>query len=141
MRLQDNAIKTVAYVGVGDPADADSFDPAGTCFFVSLSNNKYYLVTADHVAKVLGDGGFCIRLNREKDGLGQCHLVERARWIRHPVNAASVDLAVLEFEPPTWCDIGVFPRRAFLSDFKMGSKRIGPGDLAYVVGLFEPIYG
>lgn len=50
-------------------------------------------------------------------------------------------MAILEFEPPPWCAIGVISERSFLTDFKRGTKAIGPGDLAYLVGLFEPLYG
>lgn len=142
MRLNDNAIKTVAYLGTGGD---EAFDPAGTCFFVSVSGatakQHVYLVTADHVARTIEEGGFDVRLTRKDSGLAQCHRIEEAKWIRHPTEPGKVDLALLEFRPPPWSAIHVFPRKGFLSDFKMGTKSIGPGDLAYVVGLFNPIYG
>lgn len=141
MRISDTAIDSVAYLGIGDPSDEAAFDPRGTCFFVTIPDGAICLVTADHVAKGLGDGGFSVRLTRHDNGLGRCHLIEHAHWIRHPTEPEKVDLAVLEFRPPEWCEIGVVARRSFLSDFKLGTKSIGPGDLAYVVGLFEPMYG
>jgi hypothetical protein len=52
-----------------------------------------------------------------------------------------VDIAVLEFEFPEWCEPGIISNKSFLTDFKRGTKSIGPGDLAYVVGLFQPMYG
>ena len=48
---------------------------------------------------------------------------------------------MLEFQPPNWCQLNFVPRKAFASDQKMDTKNIGPGDIAYVVGLFEPLYG
>jgi hypothetical protein len=130
------------YLGIGDPADPTSFDPSGTGFVVSMPNKGgHYLVTADHVARKLGDGGFCVRLNRQIDGLAQCHHFDHANWIRHPTEPEKVDIAVLEFGPPAWCEVDVISYRSFLTDFKMESKKIGPGDLVYVVGLFQPIYG
>ena len=106
-----------------------------------MPDKRIFLVTADHVAKTLGDGGFCIRLNRKADGLGCCHQIEYANWLRHPREAHTTDIAILEIQPPDWCRLNFVPRKAFASDQKMGTKNIGPGDIAYVVGLFEPLYG
>jgi Trypsin-like peptidase domain len=114
----------------------------GTGFLVVMPDKRsVYLVTADHVAKTLGDGGFYVRMNRADTGLAYPHLVETANWIRHPTTPHLVDIAVLKFEIPDWAKVNVYPRRGFLSDFKMGTKKIGPGDLAYVVGIFEPLHG
>src|SRR5687767_81333 len=98
VRLQDRAIKSVAFLGVGGD---DAISPAGTCFFVCLGPHNY-LVTADHVAQSLGDGGFDVRLTRKDTKLAQCHRIEYAKWIRHPAQANRVDLAVLKFEFPDW---------------------------------------
>jgi hypothetical protein len=130
-------VEAVAYLGLGGDS---AFDPAGTCFFVCIGPHNY-LVTADHVARVVGDGGFDVRLTRNTDGLAQCQRIDYAKWIRHPTQADKVDLAVLEFEFPDWVRTGIISERSFLTDFKRGTKAIGPGDLAYLVGLFQPLYG
>jgi hypothetical protein len=137
VRLSDTAVKAVAFIGVGGD---DAFEPAGTCFFVCIGPNNY-LVTADHVARTLGDGPFDVRLTRKKDGLAQCHRIEYPNWVRHPTQANRVDLTVLAFDFPEWATSGIISQKSFLTDFKRGTKLIGPGDLAYLVGLFQPLYG
>ena len=70
MRLSDNVIKTVVYLGTWDATDETFIDPVGTGFVVSMSDKGgHYLVTADHVAKALGAGGWAIRYKRTGNGL------------------------------------------------------------------------
>lgn len=140
MRLTDDVRNTVVYLGISDPNQPEVFSAAGTGFIVCIGR-YVYLVTADHVAKALDDGGFCIRMNRHDNGLAQNHLIEHANWVRHPTESRTVDIAVLEFEIPDWADVKMLPYRAIISDFKFITKNIGPGDLAYVVGIFDVVSG
>jgi hypothetical protein len=137
VRLSDRAVQSVAFLGLGGD---DHFSPLGTCFFVCIGPNNY-LVTADHIAQKIDEGGFDVRLTRESDKLAQCHRIEHAHWIRHPTEAHRVDIAVMEFDFPPWAETGIISERSFLTDYKRGTKLIGPGDLAYLVGMFQPMYG
>lgn len=140
VRLQDDVRDGVAYLGISDPSNPDAFNPVGTGFFI-VWDNSIYLVTADHVAKGLEDGGFCVRMNQKSNGLARNHLVEYAHWYRHPTTPKTVDIAIMEFAIPDWSRAHVIPSNAFLTEFKLGSKKIGPGDIAYVVGVFSMLRG
>jgi hypothetical protein len=140
VRLSDDARGTVVYLGIGDPINADVFEAVGTGFMVCVGKHNY-IVTADHVAKCLGDGGFCVRMNSVNNGPAQNHLLQKVKWIRHPTDRYTVDLAVIEFSIPSWASVNLFPARGLISEFKFGSKKIGPGDLAYVVGIFDIVKG
>jgi hypothetical protein len=140
VRLTDDVRGTVVYLGISDPAQPESFEAVGTGFIVCMGRHVY-LVTADHVAKKLGDGGFSVRMNRKDSGLAENHHMDTVRWFRHPTDPLRVDIAVIEFEVPPWAAVNLFPMRGAISAFKFGTKNIGPGDLAYVVGIFDILKG
>lgn len=140
VRLSDDARRCVVYLGYSDPLHEDRIDPTGTGFLVHTGETRGgYLITARHVAKALGGDPFSIRFN-DKNGHGRSVLIDSADWEYHP-DGESVDVAVMEFEPPRDVDIMWFPTTAFLTEEKLESKNIGAGDLAYVVGVFHPLHG
>jgi hypothetical protein len=138
VRLADDARKCVAYLGYRASDDDSEIEPIATGFLVSAGRGTF-LVTARHVAEDFGSDPFVVRLN-DKNGVGKNDHVDKAEWFFHP-NDENIDVAILEYSPPDWTDYVPFPRKAFLSEFKLGTKKIGPGDIAYVVGVFSLLHG
>jgi len=98
-----------------------------------------YIITAAHVAVDLIDCPFGVRLNREDNGLGDIDYIDHTTWYFHPNN--SVDLAVMVYEPPKWAKVNYSKSKWIATNFKLESKRIGPGDIAYVIGVFQKMRG
>lgn len=138
MRLPDQYLSCVAYLGWPAPDRSGQFRSHGTGFFVE-HEGAHYLVTAAHVAVDLAGRPFAIRLNKAADGLGDVQLVDTAVWQFHPDD--TIDVAVLPFDPPAWAQTHAFPTKFAVTEFKRQSKDIGPGDLAYIVGMFSPLQG
>jgi hypothetical protein len=111
--------------------------PGGTGFLVRHASCSY-LITAKHVAEALQTGTAGVRLNARDGGFG-IHPVAARRWFIH--QDSSVDIAVLPFDPPDWADVSVYSTSHFATPFKMQTKNFGPGDLAYIIGLFRLMYG
>ncbi len=138
LRLADDARKCVAYLGYNASDDELDIEPVGTGFLVS-SFGRTFLVTARHVAEEFKTDPFVIRLN-DKNGVGKNDPVDNVKWHYYPGDE-NMDVALFEYSPPKWADYVAFPRKAFLSEFKLKSKKIGPGDLVYVVGVFSLLHG
>lgn len=133
VRLSDDVQKCVVFLG---PEQGEDIVLAGTGFLLKDSGgteSTTYLVTGAHVARQLA-GPIGIRLNT-REGLFRIHPLERAEWVYHP--DPSVDVAAIVFDPPVWADVVPFHIRYFATDFKLDSKDLGPGDFAYVVGLYR----
>jgi Trypsin-like peptidase domain len=140
VRLADDARKCVVYLGFRQGDDDSEIEPIGTGFIVAAGDPvRPYIVTARHVAEEFKTDPFVIRLN-DKDGKGRNDHVDSAEWFFHPSDE-NIDVAVREYDPPDWADYLAFPRSSFLSEFKLDSKDIGAGDLAYVVGVFSLLHG
>src|SRR5262245_46443941 len=135
MRLPDEFLNYIAYLGWPAPDGADKFDTVGTGFFVQ-HEGAFYIVTAAHVALDFVDVPFGIRLNKASDGLGEVEHVSHATWYFHLDPA--IDVAVLPYHPPEWGRANAFPTKHVISDFKRDTKNIGPGDLTYLVGVYQP---
>src|SRR5262249_24795998 len=85
------------------------------------------------------DSPFAIRFN-DKFGGSRNHYIDIADWHFHPTDE-TVDVAVMEIDPPEWADYLPFPQGSVMSDEKFESKDIGPGDLVYTVGLWSFLRG
>src|SRR5438552_4187421 len=107
-----------------------------------------YLVAAGHVAKDLEDGAFDIRLNEsynlrkhgQKHSVARLQHIDEVHWYFHPTDA-TVDVAVIPYELPTWADNIWLGYKSILSEFTLWSKAIGAGDFAYVVGVLHFMHG
>jgi hypothetical protein len=95
------------------------------------------LVTAKHVAKEL-HAPFVVRMNKKGGGARLLHFErpEDIEWCFHPTDDA-VDIAAAPIEVPSWAD-----QRGYLADGVLKTDapqiaEIGPGDHAWVVGLFH----
>ena len=146
MRLTDNALRSVVFLGhVLDPDDLETFKARATGFFVGFKGVAY-LVTAAHVAVGLGADPFYVRINSLKDDCGAVIVDpgadEMHRWFLHP--DPSVDLALIAF-PYRFRDAG-WDQLAIGGDLLMSAAGVvehdvGPGDTCYAVGLFRLLQG
>jgi hypothetical protein len=132
VRLADSVQKCVVFLG---PEQGDDIVLAGTGFLVSKAQPEaaVYLITAAHVAReTIGPIG--VRLNT-REGLFRVQALEHPEWVYH--RDPNVDVAALLFEIPPWADARPFALGKFATNFKMATKNLGPGDFAYVVGLYR----
>ena len=144
VRLADDARKCVVFIGQLAKDNDNALDPnrtaTGFFLFSDLDGiGSYYLVTNKHVALTCGEAPFHIRFNHKDSEESFLHLVEEADWAFHGDD--TVDLAILEFQPPTEADVLAFPAKHILDPPRTEAKRIGPGDITYVVGLFKRLPG
>jgi hypothetical protein len=140
VRVSEDARKCSVFLGYPGSHPA-AISPVGTGFLVTVGESGIaglYLVTAAHVAKSLGTDPFAIRFNG-KDGLGQLDHKDDAQWHYH--EDASVDVAVMQYVPPDWADCTVMPVSEFVDDKRLAHYDVGPGDAAYLVGLFHLYVG
>lgn len=142
MRLSDDPRNCVVYLGQGIPNTESEIDPKGTGFLVHMGvPGGTYLVTAGHVAlDHLTGCSFDVRLNQKKPNPARLFHYDSARWFYHPTDE-TVDIAVMPFDLPEWAETTWFQYRHFLSDFKLGMKRIGAGDFTYTVGVLHFMHG
>ncbi len=140
VRLNDSFLRCVVYLGWPIAGSDDQLDPVGTGFIVA-HDLATYIVTAAHVALEFSRDGvpFGIRMNKSADGSGKVIHIDSAKWYFHPDD--KIDVAVLPFMPPSWAKANAFPTTNVISDYKAQTKDIGPGDLAYVVGIFKLLPG
>lgn len=142
MRLSEDMRKCVVYLGFARPDNEDEIDPKGTGFLVyGGTPGSCYLVTVAHVAKNFIDGPFAIRLN-QRNGNGRVVRIDSAEWFLHPKDE-SVDVAVTPFEAPQWADVAWLPTDSFVRPESLSGDDagFGTGDLVYVVGIFQLLYG
>ena len=131
MRLIDNALKSVAFLAGQDPKSGE-YKYRATGFFVKHIDDAgggTYLVTAKHFALQVEGSDFQLRFGSEKQE------VPSAQWFYHEDEA--VDVAVMPYTPAVELGAVRFPTKHFLTEFKIGTKRIGPGDQVQIVGLYR----
>lgn len=142
MRLDDEIKKCVVFLGelgVG-PADEAPFVPKGTGFLI-VGSQKYgaciYLVTAKHIAEKLHPP-FAIRFNKKGGGADLVHFdrPEDIDWCFHPTDE-TVDIAVAPCMTPDWADSRGLRASDVIEVHPKELASIGPGCIAYVVGLFH----
>jgi hypothetical protein len=125
--------KCVVFLG---PEQGDDIELAGTGFLISKGEpgSAVYLVTAAHVAKQLA-GPIGVRLNTH-EGQFRVQPLSQAEWVYHR-HYPEVDVAAVLFDVPKWADVRPYNIGKFATQFKMATKDFGPGDFAYVVGLYR----
>src|SRR5581483_9766214 len=96
MHIGTSLHASVAFLGFRDKSKPTGMRPEGTGFFI-FYKGAGYLITARHVADVIGEDPFVIRVNRR----GAAELVDNdlAKWMHHPdelvdVSAIPVTLPV-----------------------------------------------
>lgn len=138
VRLNDSYLRSIAYIGRERSDGGEGIEYEGTAFLLS-HDGFTYLVTAAHVATNFRHGNMDVRLNRVDDGLEGIEHFEDTNWVFH--EDSTVDVAVMPFSIPTWAKAGALDSGTIATDFKVGTKDFGPGDLAYVVGIFKKLRG
>jgi hypothetical protein len=137
VRLSNDARKCVVFLGIAEDGDPDRFEPLATGFFITWTaftgpgRSVGYLVTAKHCVTGALSDPFDIRFN-DKDGSFVFH-IEQPEWHFH--SDPSVDVALLELEPPKESDNDRFPDRLAVTHGSV-PETFGLGDLVYTVGLF-----
>jgi hypothetical protein len=139
LHVGSNVHHTVAFLGFADPNSPGGINCQGTGFFVH-HEMAGYLVTARHVARLLEDTPFVVRVNRRK-GTAELLSVDNGKWEFHP--DSTVDAAALPFElsinagfESQYLQTNMFATPKVIEDLG-----IDVGDFSYTVGLFRYIYG
>jgi hypothetical protein len=140
VRINDSYLSHIVYLGWPVAGDDDAIEPCGTGFLV-FHDECTYIVTAAHVAMPFHRDKLpmAVRINKTADGLGKVERVEQATWHFHPDD--KIDVAVMPFEAPPWARAKFFKTKNVATEFKLEAKNIGPGDLAYIVGMFKMLPG
>jgi hypothetical protein len=141
MRIEDSVRDTVVFLGypTDDPAKG-GIDCIGTGFLL-LYDGFPYLVTVRHVAEVLGNDPFMIRVNRY-DGGSDNIPVDNVKWYYD--SDPTIDIAVIPFDLPN--------RKEHYGRYIDDKKETwwwnkarkygaGIGDFCYTVGLFRLLAG
>lgn len=144
VRLADDARKCVVFLGQQAIDNNNALDPdrtaTGFFLFSDLDGvGTWYLVTNKHVALGPAEAPFFVRFNEQGTENSFLHKIEDADWAFH--DDKTVDLAVLEFRPPPNTDTLAFDAKHILDPPRTEAKKIGPGDITYVVGLFKRLPG
>src|SRR4051812_1059398 len=137
VRLTDDVMLCVVYLGFPEPGNDEAMAPKGTGFLLSHDGTTY-LVTAAHVVKPDFEGvPFGVRMN-DKNGAARVERIDEAQWCFHP--DSKIDVAVIPFDVPEWSSAEPF-RKWFVTDFKRSTKHFGAGDLVNIVGAFKFLTG
>lgn len=139
VRVSEDARKCTVFLGYEEVTQTRPapFSPVGTGFLVHTGDggrHGIYLVTAAHVAKKISTDPFDIRHN-ERNGGGRTDHIDAPVWHYHSM--ASVDIAIMHYDPPYWADCTMFPVWDFVDDERLKYYDVGPGDAAYIAGLFH----
>ena len=141
VKIDDEDLECVAFLGFEDNSPGKGgINCIGTGFFLTYKGG-WYLVTAKHVAKILEDAPFLLRINKT-DGMSENYPADGVTWYYHSDD--NVDIAV------TPCHIGqkdIKHKRIYEVSYWKESKLItnkhieygfvGNGDQCYTIGLFR----
>lgn len=136
MRLADDVLRCVVFLGY-ENVGQHTLDFVATGFLVEFEGLGH-LVTAKHVAIQLGSDPFAVRVNTKDGGSAHTH-VDGVQWYYHPDDSVDVAIALGGFVGDSDCLY--FPARYFLTQEKLRTKDVGPGDLVYIVGLYILLAG
>ncbi len=146
MRVPDEVLSAVAYIGFEKENGKKEVVLCGTGFFVAIpiqntDRNFIYLVTAKHVPAAIGNRNFCIRVNTKENGSSNAWDQGKLKWYYHPTDD-SVDVAVIPWAPSKelvdYLPAGV---DMFVDDEKISKYSIGIGDEVFISGLFTRLPG
>lgn len=142
VRLTRAARKCVVFLGYPDPEKPETGIICQGTGFLVLYQGGFYLITARHVAELLGDVGFCTRVNTFDGKSRNVPAEQRVTWVYHP--DSTVDVAVVGF--------GISAAAGFdflyLDEILLPTKEqeqdpdfADVGDLCYTVGLWRVLVG
>jgi hypothetical protein len=138
VRIHETIQKCVVFFGMPDSRPGrGGIACLGTGFLVNHENCGH-LITAKHIAHVLGDDPYLVRVNT-KDGKSLNLHVDGARWVEHP--DPSVDVALSGVSLPD-ADVTYVPSSILLaSDAEPTPVTVGVGDTTYTIGLWRLLSG
>lgn len=146
MRVPDEVLKCVVFIG---REHGFTTEWIGTAFLVLVEEqegqhqfNFPYLVTANHVAKLVEAAPFKVRANTRS-----AHAVEISanecgdfRWYGHP-KGSSIDVAVCPWRPAKEIALKAIRTGMFFAKEHTESDNVGPGDEVIISGLFAKVTG
>jgi Trypsin-like peptidase domain len=142
VRLTRAARKCVVFLGYPDPGNPETGIICQGTGFLVLYQGGFYLVTARHVAELLGDVGFCTRVNTHDGKSRNVPADQKVTWVYHPDSA--VDVAVVGFGISATAGFDFL----YLDEILLPTreKEVDPdfvdiGDLVYTVGLWRVLVG
>jgi len=152
MRIRDDALKCVAFIGMEIERDSVKKNVwCGTGFLVSRTSDRFttanfvYLVTARHVVAQIGERDFFVRINTKDGKSSVFHAGSNIKWFFHPKEDESSDVAVypliLEKEAFETLDYAAISSKNFVTDANIQSDGIGAGDDVFITGLFAHFSG
>lgn len=136
VRINDAWKRCVAFLG-RETDQGGVPDLRGTGFLVG-HDGALYLITARHVARQIEGAPAYLCMNGV-DGKAANFLVERIEWTHHPDERADVSAAAIRLDEAL--NFWPFPSEYLATDPTIAEKNIGPGDLAYIMGLFKFVPG
>lgn len=142
MRIPDRILNCVGFIA-HDHADVEFL---GTCFIVGMkgaaNNHTYHIVTAKHIADVIDPGSFVLGMNSKRGERLLLKSGDEARWVYHPTEPDSVDVAVLLVSHDlNSLDIEWIPEETFATPERIAHFGIGIGDEINIIGLFTEFSG
>jgi hypothetical protein len=146
MRVPDEVLKSVVFLGKREyKGSKEVLEFGATAFLVQVPFERadeggyLYLATAHHAAEKLAGRDFEIRINVRGGHAALLKGHEGVKWWYHPDR--SVDVAVLDFNPPPEADFKAIPTSMFLTGNPDLEHGIGPGSEVFITGLFTKLKG
>lgn len=140
VRISDDIRTGVVFLGHADARTGKGgIHCIGTGFLVQYGGAGY-LVTAAHVAAILGSDPFVVRLNTKKGDSVNIQ-IDMAEWFYHPDD--TVDLALIPFVVPSTStyDAKYLNEELILTNERIAALDTGLGDFTYTIGLFRLLHG
>jgi hypothetical protein len=140
MRFNRDVRKSVVFLGYPDFSKGPNGIRCEGTGFLLLYKNTPYLVTARHVADLLGETGCVARINKN-DGTSANVDGDIVRWYFHPDRNVDVALTPFGILPEWGFDSLYLEERMILTQEKTNTDYVELGDLCYTVGLFRVLVG
>lgn len=145
MRINEKALKTVAFIGMKTP---HSFVPHGTGFFAKTFVNEktgfQTIVTAKHVIEGINSKEIFIRIN-DKNGQAKFLSSLKSDWIAHPDSNIDVSVcpSVVGYDEYDILSIPVCNTggQLVLTEDIIKKYDIGCGDEVFIPGMYSPRIG
>ena len=131
----------VVFLGFPDRSAGPSDITCVGTGFLLMYDGGFYLVTARHVAEVLGDTGFCTRVNTLDGGSRNLEPDHKVTWVYH--SDPTVDVAIVGFgiSRAEGFDFLYLDEILLIKEDRENDEFIETGDLCYTIGLWRLLEG